>query len=431
MMAWLKIMMMTRHHRDWHERAFWYAIVGKRFKTFLSHTWLGRNFDFTALFVVSIPVLALLFFTLPSDITAYKIIEKHTLLIGALLGFPILIKRVDETQKQTRTSQETLKETQKQSRTSQYRDARDLLISEDLNLRMMGIADLWRFANTHPQEEYHNVMDVFTLFIKHPIPYEWEQGTKEKDQKAGKRKDIHAILQHMGERRMVGAESYEIDLIGARLEEAYLERSYLGRADLRDAHLEGANLNEAHLKETDFMGTHLEGAGLSYAHLEGVCFYEAHLKGANLSGAYLEGADLVTAHLEEADLSNAHLEGADLYRANLKGANFWLAHLERSRLQRSNLEGADLRNAHLEGADLKETNLSFAIINAADFADAIDLTQEQIDECVFITKYDSVNYLTIFDFLEEPPILPEGMEYTYREMAQSEWEEKRKTRIRP
>ena len=29
-MDWLKIMLMTRHHRTWHERAFWYAIAGKK-----------------------------------------------------------------------------------------------------------------------------------------------------------------------------------------------------------------------------------------------------------------------------------------------------------------------------------------------------------------------------------------------------------------
>ena len=146
---------------------------------------------------------------------------EETLLVGALLGFPILIKRVEETQKQTRTSQETLKETQKQTRTSQetlkeeqkqrrtsqYRDARDLLFLDNLNSRMTGIDDLWRFAETHPKEEYHNVMDVFTQFVKNPTSYEWEEGTKEDDKKAVKRKDIKEILQHISKERMAGAEA--------------------------------------------------------------------------------------------------------------------------------------------------------------------------------------------------------------------------------
>ena len=367
-MDWLKIMMMTRHHRTWGERAFGYVIAGKRFKTFLSHTWLGRNFDFTALFVVSIPALILFFATLPSGITVYSIIEKYTLLIGALLGFPILIKRVSinqetlkETQKQSRTSQETLKEAQKQSRTSQYRDARDLLQSDQLRLRMMGIADLWRFAKTHPQEEYHNVMDVFTQFIKRPPSFELSEEQKQrykdgyaitignvqvfqKELPVGKRPDIRAIFQHMVKKEGEVAKSYQIDMSRTNLEGAY------------------------------FPSVHLEKAELMNSRLRGVMF--------------------LGARLDDADLSNANLEGADL--------------------RFSNLEGTDLRMAKFKSALLEGSFLQLAIINNADFSEAIGLTQKQIDKCVFIT--DDYSYT-------EKPLLPKGLRFTKCErLSRRDWE---------
>ena len=266
----------------------------KRLKTYLSHKWLGHNFDFFALFCISIPVLTLFFTTLPSGTTVYFIIENHALLIGALLGFPILIKRVGEIRLQ--------------SRTMQYNTANELLWSKDQDSRMAGINAFWRLADDYPKEEYHNVMDVFSQFIKHPAPYEWEKGTKEEDKKAGERKDINAILRHIVEERMIGAKPYKIDL--------------------RGTHLEGADLSVANLKR----------ANLRAAHLEGVCLW----------GANLEGADL-----------------------------------------------------------------TLAVINEVDFTGAKNLTQEQINSCVFIAD--------LFD-AKKLPTLPEGMNPTYREMTHNEWE---------
>ena len=74
----------------------------------------------------------------------------NPLALAALIGFPILIKRVSEVQKQTRAIQ--------------YNAANELLWSSDLGSRMAGIQALWRVAQTYPKEEYHNVMDGFCLY---------------------------------------------------------------------------------------------------------------------------------------------------------------------------------------------------------------------------------------------------------------------------
>ena len=405
-MDWLKIMM-TSHNLAWNGRAFGYVIAGKRlvafvmsvvsflkkvfvqFKTFYSHTWWGRNFDFNGFFYISIPALTLFFVTLPSDKTVYDIIEKHTLLIGALLGFPILIKRVAEMQEQTRISREQL-------HFSQFADAYGKLWSLDLGTRMTAIESLWRFAQAYPKEEYKKVMDVFSQFIRHPQPYELDEKRQKKHRHlksvrpqyfkqektpAGKRTDIGAILQDMGEERMEGAKNYKIDLRHVHLEEAHLWHAHLERADLSGAHLEGAHFWDAHLERARLVGAHLEGADLSDAHLE--------------------GAHLIATNLGEADLSDAHLEGAYLWHAHLEGAD---------------LEGAYLEGALLWNTNLKDAILKLAVINSADFSDAKNLTKEQIDSCVFITDHTK---------FKKKPQLPKGFKRTYRKLTFKKWQKEK------
>ena len=347
------------------------------FLILLMRRWIARNFDITAL-LVSASLLIWFFDPSSDEMTIRSFIEEYTLFAGTLLGFPILIKRFDEMRLQTRVSQENLKETQKQSRTSQYRDARDLLQSNQLNSRMIGIAGLWRFANTHPQEEYHNVMDVFTQFIKYSAPYEWEEGTKKETKKAGKRADIIAILEHMVKRSVAGAAPYYIDL--------------------RDANLDGADLSGAALKGSDLSRANLERSDLSHANLDG----------ADLSDANLERSNLFRANLKGSDLSCANLEGAYLFHANLDGADLSGAALEGSNLSDANLERANLSDASLDGA-----NLGLTIINGTNFTDAVDLMQEQIDGCVFIT--DHPRY-------EQSPSLPDDIGHRYQKMSIIEWE---------
>ena len=357
----------------------------KRWKHRWGNSWWGRNFDFTALVIVLF-IFGLVGFVLvdtflelvgdddkPNETKAYKTIWHYVfqnpLVLAALIGFPILIRRVSETRLQ--------------SRTMQYNAANELLWSKDKGSRMAGIEALWRFANTYPKEEYHNVMDVFTQFIKYPIPYEWEAGTKKQDKKAGKRDDIRKILRYMGKKIMAGAKPYEIDL--------------------SEAHLEGADLRYAHL----------EGADLSIAHLEGADLRNAYLEGACLMGVYLRRSDLWGAHLEGADLWGAHLEGAVL-----RGTNLRVAHLEGADLRGAILDRTDLRGADLMGSDFRKSeiwgiHLTLALINGTNFTNTCFLIQQQIDECFFIKSLD-------------PPILPTGITPPHIEMTYNEWEEARK-----
>ena len=259
--------------------------------------WLERNFDLTALAIVLL-IFGLLGFFLFDDFSklvskaylnrdtdnAYEIIGiyifNNPLVVAALIGFPILIKRVSETRSQ--------------SRTMQYNAANELLWSERLGSRMAGIEALWRVAHTYPKEEYHNVMDVFSQFVKYPVPYDWEEGTKEENQKAGKRPDISAILQHMSEEIIGLIKQYEIDLRGADLMGADLIRAYLDGADLSGADLTGADLIRAYLDGADLRGANLTGADLSGAHLDGANLRDAHLRLAIVNDVNFTGAKDLT-----------------------------------------------------------------------------------------------------------------------------------------
>ena len=120
-------------------------------------------------------------------------------------------------------------------------------------------------------------------------------------------------------------------------------------------------------------------------------------------------------NLRDTSLAAARLEGAILVSAYLAEGHLYLARLVGAYLSRSHLEGADLMQVDFWGADL-----TLAIINAANFTDAKNLTQEQIDKCVFITEHYPY---------DEPPILPDGIEPNYQKMSIGEWEDEIKSKF--
>jgi uncharacterized protein YjbI with pentapeptide repeats len=140
--------------------------------------------------------------------------------------------------------------------------------------------------------------------------------------------------------------------------------------DWQPVDLGGADLGEAHLEKVDLSGTRLDGAFLFRAHLKEANLAETRLGEAFLFQVHLEGANLAGAHLAEADLRDAHLEKADLYRANLERASLLGAHLEEASLRRARLDGALLNGAHLDGATLEEAHLEGAILDDATLENA-------------------------------------------------------------
>ena len=100
-----------------------------------------------------------------------------------------------------------------------------------------------------------------------------------------------------------------------------LRAAFLRAANLGGMDLSGARLSIAILDKTDLTGANLRGADLSSANLDKANLRGADLHGADLRGTRLTGADLRRADLGGADLRSGLLYEADLEHADLSGAN--------------------------------------------------------------------------------------------------------------
>lgn len=86
--------------------------------------------------------------------------------------------------------------------------------------------------------------------------------------------------------------------------------------------------------------------------------------------------NLASARLRRASLRFATLSGADLEEADLTDAD-----LTDARLDGANLANADLSHALLTRTDLKGARFYRTKLNGANLQDALNLTQEQLNEC--------------------------------------------------
>ena len=142
----------------------------------------------------------------------------------------------------------------------------------------------------------------------------------------------------------------------------------LAGADLRGAQLNRVDLSESRLARADLSAAFLNGSNLTGADLRGVALRESQLFGANLtradlSKAYISGANLIEADLREAKLVSANLAGSDLRNADLSDANLISARLAGTDRRRASLEKADLREADLSNSNLVQAKISNANIS--------------------------------------------------------------------
>jgi uncharacterized protein YjbI with pentapeptide repeats len=118
-------------------------------------------------------------------------------------------------------------------------------------------------------------------------------------------------------------------------------------------------LRDARLHQAVLIGSRGSGAVFTKADLSDVYAPRAVLQKAIFSNAKLESANLVAANLRRANLSNTNLAHANLQETNL---------------QEASCPGADFTAAQMDGADLR-----LADLRDAKLAEAIGLTQGQLD----------------------------------------------------
>jgi hypothetical protein len=97
------------------------------------------------------------------------------------------------------------------------------------------------------------------------------------------------------------------------------------------------------------------------------------MHGRNLQQAEFLKASLAGYDFSEADLRGAVFNGSDLEGANLSGAN-----LEDVVAYATRFQGSDLRNAQLRNGMLMQSRFRDAVIDGADFTDAVlDLPEQK------------------------------------------------------
>jgi uncharacterized protein YjbI with pentapeptide repeats len=149
----------------------------------------------------------------------------------------------------------------------------------------------------------------------------------------------------------------ELDLSGASLAHAELQR----------LDLTGADIGQADLSESDLSGTILAGAKGRKTHLERIS-----AQGVDLYNARLPEAQAARARLPASRLVNAHFEGADFRGGDFRGARMQAAHLEDTDLRGARFEGANLADAYFLRARLDDVALQTLIraqnVNRAHFS---------------------------------------------------------------
>ncbi len=162
-----------------------------------------------------------------------------------------------------------------------------------------------------------------------------------------------------------------LDATGIQLDNAYLggadlEQVWMQRASLRKANLTGTNLMGAFLSEADLRGTKLNIADLTRADLRRVKLVGAELVGTNLTGAFLS----------EADLRGAILVASNIFATKSDASSSLI------RIPAAKLNMADLAGADLTGTDLRGVNLEDALsLEDTDLRGVKGLTKEQLETC--------------------------------------------------
>ena len=245
-------------------------------------------------------------------------------------------------------AQLTLETTREAQFSDRYSRALEQVGSDNLDVRIGGIYALEGIAIDSPK--YHpTVMEVLTAFIR-------EHSRKPAADTKVERwppPDVQTALTVVN-RRNKGRDIRSLNLSGADLSTAQLDKT-----DLKGARLVGADLQRTNFNSANLQGADLAGADLIYANLNSANLIDANLGSTNLRGAYLCGAILSGANLRGAYLCGADLSGAFFGGTDLSGADLGNANLNGTKLV-ADFSGADLTDVDITNADPADADLSGA-----------------------------------------------------------------------
>lgn len=171
--------------------------------------------------------------------------------------------------------------------TERFTRAIDQLGSDKLEIRLGGIYVLERIARDSAKDHWP-IMEVLTAYVR-------EKAQQREEPAAEVPTTLNDMIERDQQDREIGGQENKpsadiqaiLTVLGRRMR-AYEMREDQ-RLDLRGVDIRGANLIEAHLERALFVRAHLEKADLINAHLAG-----ANLRGAHLQDTRLQGADLTS-----------------------------------------------------------------------------------------------------------------------------------------
>ena len=240
------------------------------------------------------------------------------LIIAAIFALLLALWRGFVANRQSKTAQRGLLN-------ERYQKGAEMLGDKVLSVRLGGIYALENLAREHAEDYHIQIVKLFCTFVRKP-PEPKDENTRDKKDNDAKsdtpkmaypkiREDVQAIMTALGRRNKKQRE------IEKEIEEQEISKKPI----------------------LDLFGAKLSGAELNKANLSG-----ALLNDADLSGAWLVNADLSDAWLQHTDLSSnyAKLSGAVLIHANLSGA--WLIDANLSGVRLKDVRG--LTQAQLDQA---------------------------------------------------------------------------------
>ena len=156
------------------------------------------------------------------------------------------------------------------------------------------------------------------------------------------------------------------NLQNANLQGCAIEFTNLKKADLRSAKLININLVDTELESANLRNTKLHGAYVSFANLAGVNFKNAELQNVELCQVNMEGVDFSYANLQgiqilpnEQDAPTGNLCGATIFKTKMQLSYLLNIDMCGAMLLSSNTEGSVLEEIKLGGSIIEDSNLSF------------------------------------------------------------------------
>ena len=161
----------------------------------------------------------------------------------------------------------------------------------------------------------------------------------------------------------------------------------LSEINLEGADLQGANLERAILVTTNFKDANLKGANLTYSRLNLANFRNANLSESNLSGSILLGSDFSSANLYKANLSSTNMSNANFKDSNLENASLYNVNIHRTNFSGSKFSGSSIYPTYnssnesvqaIQNLDLKIQLEQLKAMNS--ISDKIEILNTRINE---------------------------------------------------